>query len=133
LSPSGKYWLRRDRGEGLRPSRVVDLESGKEVEGLVASRQAAWIDGDEVAWVDRKEGNARLLVAHPGGSTRVVAAWAHAVAGIEPRPDGEAAIVHVLPERDAPPEERNEKQTASAVDEGGVERREAPEVLLYRG
>jgi hypothetical protein len=129
LSPSGRYWVRVDRGDGPRPARVVDLESASEVEGFVG-RRAVWLHGEKIASIEQASGAARLLVARPGERPRAIAEWTRACVDLERSPAGDAAIVHVRADKEGVCVGSGEPG-ASGARQDTLQRREAPEVVVY--
>lgn len=131
ISPSGRYWLRVDRGEGIRKARVVDLETGSQIPGPGIHRRGVWLAEDRLAWVEHTPEKARLLVARPGEGPRAVAEWDRACVALERSPSGDAALLHVRSNAEAPCDDANEFDGPSIADEGAMQRRTGPEVVIY--
>jgi hypothetical protein len=130
LSPSGRYWLRVDRGEGIRKAHVVDLETGAEIPGPGIHRRGFWLAGDRLAWVEHTPERARLLVARPAEAPRVVLEWDRACVAPERSPTGDAVLLQVRA-NDAPCNDANEFDGPSVAEGGSARRGNAPEVLVY--
>ena len=93
LSPSGRYWILDRRAGRGEPRPILDLETGEEipVEGLV--RQAKWLNGDVLFWVDTVGSERRLVTVEPGGTPKVLRSWSDLGVGLQVSPDRERLLV----------------------------------------
>jgi hypothetical protein len=101
LSPSGRYWIvdRRAGRHEVRP--VLDLDTGEEieVEGLV--RDARWLEGDALVWVETHGSEKHLVMAEPRGPRRELGTWRDRAVDLQVSPDRTRLLVNVFNVLDA--------------------------------
>jgi hypothetical protein len=92
VSPSGRYLIAELAGTAAGSRVVVDRRDGQAVP-LPASRNAVWIVGDTVAWLESSDRSAKLLLAAPGAAPTTIGEWPDAKVRFSPSPDRRRLLV----------------------------------------
>lgn len=92
VSPSGRYLIAELAGTAAGSRVVVDRRDGQAVP-LPASRNAVWMVGDTVAWLESSDRAAKLLLAAPGAAPTTIGEWPDAKVRFSPSPDRRRLLV----------------------------------------